>query len=140
MKRFALLLTAAIGPAPINTFAAPTLDDGDDRLNLRVLYAGKPDHARARDFIQFLDAHFVNPMATSYETITAEEAKDYDVIIFDWPSILPRDENGDVLRDNFRLQSPKQPSLPEDWDRPSIVIGGPGQNIAGMFRSKIDWL
>ena len=110
-----------------------------DKLELRVLYTGDPENDRTADFTRFLEEHFAHVGSTSYETFTAEDADGYDVVIFDWPTIYPRDENGEVLRDNFSLKMPGAPRLPADWDKPSILIGSAGQRLFDR-RSKFDWL
>ena len=111
-----------------------------EKINLKVLYAGNPDSPRTKDFVSFLGQHFARVGETSYETFKADEAKGYDVVIFDWTSIYPRDKDGKIAPKSTSLNSPKTPGLSPDFDRPAVLIGAAGGSLAGQFRLKIDWL
>lgn len=112
----------------------------DEKINLKVLYAGNPGSPRAKDFVAFLGRHFARVGATDYEKFKPEEAKDFDVVVFDWTSIYPRDESGKIAEKAGGLRSPKAPRLPADFDRPAVLIGAAGADVAGPLRLKIDWL
>jgi len=79
--------------------------------------------------------NFAEPM----RKFTEADAKGYDVIIFDWTSIYPRDEDGKLKEKFDRLNSPTPPKLPEDFDRPSILFGAAGGYVAMPLRLKLDW-
>jgi hypothetical protein len=111
-----------------------------EKVNLRVLYAGNPGSPRAKDFVSFLGQHFARVGATDYEKFKAEEAKGFDVVVFDWTSIYPRDEGGKIDSKAASLRSPKAPRLPPDFDRPAVLIGAADGDVAGPLRLKIDWL
>jgi hypothetical protein len=91
-----------------------------EKFDVKVLYAAKPGDARTKDFVAFLQQHFVRVGETDYEKFKPEEAKDFDVVIFDWPSIYPRDKDGKIEEKRAGLNSPKHLKLTEDFDRPAI--------------------
>jgi hypothetical protein len=112
----------------------------DEPFPLKVLYAGNPGSDREKDFKTFLEKHFAKVGATDYRKFTAGDAKGFDVVIFDWTSIYPRDKAGKVLEKFDRLNSPDpRPELSEGYDRPTILIGAAGGFVAQPLRLKIDW-
>src|SRR5262249_46728566 len=111
-----------------------------EKLNVRVLYAGNPDSARAKDFVSFLRQQFANVGEANYEKFKEDDAKSFDVVIFDWTSIYPRDKDGKIDHKFTGLHSPKAPHLSPAFDRPAILIGAAGGFLAGKSRLKIDWL
>jgi hypothetical protein len=62
------------------------------------------------------------------------------VVIFDWPSIYPRDKDGKIAPKLTSINQPKPPKLPEDFDRPAILIGAAGSSATSQLRLKINWL
>ena len=111
-----------------------------ETIQLKVLYAGKPGDARTKDYVAFLQQHFVRVGETDYEKFKPEEAKDFDVVIFDWPSIYPRDKDGKISPKFTGLNSPHPPKLLENFDRPAILIGAAGSSATNQLRLKINWL
>ena len=113
-----------------------------ERQNLDILYAGKPGSERMADFKQFLSEHFERVETTSLETFTAEQADDYDVVVFDWVGVYRRTADGNIDRDNFGLDTPRTPELPADYDKPTVLVGVLaaqfGQNPKNKL--KFDWL
>ena len=111
----------------------------DEAIALKVLYAGNPGSERERDFVSFLQEHFVKVGKADYQTFTEDQAKGYDVVIFDWTSIYPRYNDGKIKKELNGLKSPTAPRLPEQYDRPTILIGAAGGFLAMQLRLKIDW-
>jgi hypothetical protein len=109
-------------------------------IDLKVLYAGNPGSDREKDFKTFLEDHFAKVGTTDYEKFTEGEAKSYDVVIFDWTSIYPRDEHGKIPQQLSELKSPTPPQLAPEFGRPAILIGAAGGSMAGPLKLKIDWL
>jgi hypothetical protein len=109
-------------------------------IDLKVLYAGNLGSDREKDFKAFLSEHFARVGTTDYRKFKDESAKGYDVVILDWTSIYPRDENGKILAKIDGLNSPDPiPTLSEGYDRPTILIGAAGGFVAQTLRLKIDW-
>jgi hypothetical protein len=112
-----------------------------EKVNLKVLYAGNPGTSRTKDFVSFLNRHFAKVGETNYEQFKSEEADGYDVVIFDWTSIYPRDKDGKIDKDlSSGLHSPKVPKLSADFDRPAVLIGAAGGSLSMGLALKIDWL
>jgi len=130
------LLAAALAALTVSGQPAAAAE----KVHLKVLYAGNPGSPRAKDFVAFLGQHFARVGATDYEKFKAEEAKGFDVVVFDWTSIYPRGEGGKIDSKVTSLRSPKAPRLPADFDRPAVLIGAAGGSLAGPLRLKIDWL
>ena len=112
---------------------------GAGRIDLRVLYAGNPDSERMQDFERFLNEHFAKVTTADYREFTPETANDYDVVIFDWTSIYPRDANGKVTFDVAGISSPKPPKLDRTFDRPVVMIGAAAGSIANQLQIAINW-
>lgn len=112
----------------------------EKNIDVKVLYAGKPGDARTKAYVAFLQQHFVRVGETDYEKFKPDEAKGFDVVIFDWPSIYPRDKDGKIVPKFSHLNSPKSPKLPEDFDRPAVLVGAVGGYLGGQLKLKIDWL
>src|SRR5437764_118584 len=74
-----------------------------EKANVRVLYAGNPGSARTKDFVSFLRQHFTRVGETSYEKFKPDEAKGFDVVVFDWTSIYPRDKEGKIAEKITRM-------------------------------------
>lgn len=130
------ILTAALAALML----ASQVVASDEKIDVKVLYAGKPGDARTKDFVAFLKKHFVRVGETDYEKFKPDEAKGFDVVIFDWPSIYPRDKDGKITPKFTSLNSPKPPKLPEAFDRPAILIGAAGSSATGQLQLKINWL
>jgi hypothetical protein len=125
-----LAALAALGPT---AWAA-------EKIDLKVLYAGNPGSARAKDFASFLRRHFTKVGEINYDKFREAEAKGFDVVVFDWTSIYPRDKAGKISPKITRIDTPKAPELSASFDRPAILIGAAGGTLAGRLRLKIDWL
>ena len=122
--------TLALGLTLTATWAVATPATSQEKIALDVLYAGTPDSAWTADFVGFLREHFSTVGTTSYTNFQAEEANPYDVVIFDC----------EIRPQPGRIGLEPRPKLPEDFNRASVMIGGPGTLLAESFKSKIDWL
>ena len=129
--------TAALAAAALTLLGTASRADGPG--DLKVLYAGNPGSDREQDFVSLLREHFAEVGTVSYERFEEDDADDYDVVIFDWTSIYPRDEDGKIKEEFTGLNSPTPPELSEDYDRPTILIGAAGGYVARPLRLKLDW-
>lgn len=111
----------------------------DEPIPLKVFYAGNPSSDREKDFASLLEKHFVKVGTADYQKFEPGQAKDYDVVILDWTSIYPRDENGKIKEKFDGLNSPIPPNLSNEYDRPTILIGAAGGFAAQSLQLKIDW-
>jgi hypothetical protein len=89
-------------------------------ISLKVLYAGNPGSDREKDFRALLAEHFARVGTTDYRTFAEGQAKGYDVVILDWTTIYPRDEQGKIKSGpNMTIHSPTLPKLAESYMRSS---------------------
>jgi hypothetical protein len=109
-------------------------------IPLAVLYAGNPGSDREKVFTAFLGEAFNKVAATDYRAFKQDDAKGYDVVILDWTSIYPRDDQGKLKEKFTGLNSPKPPVLSKDFDRPTILIGAAGGFATQRLSLKINWL
>jgi hypothetical protein len=110
--------------------AGAAVADPDGKINLRVLYAGRPGDARTAEFVAFLGQHFTKVGEASYSDFEPKMADGYDVVLFD------------AAREPVpnRIGLPPKPKLPPDYDRASVLIGGAGVMAVEPFKPKLDWL
>jgi hypothetical protein len=113
---------------------------GGEPIALKLLYAGNPGSDRERDFTTFLGKSFAKVGTTDYRTFKEDDAKGYDVVILDWTSICPRDDQGKIEKTFRGLNSPKPPTLTSTFDRPTILIGAAGGFATMQSQLKINWL
>jgi hypothetical protein len=104
--------------------------DPADKINLRVLYAGRPGDARTAEFVAFLGQHFTKVGEASYSDFEPKMADGYDVVLFD--AARERVPN--------RIGLPPKPKLPPDYNRASVLIGGAGVMAVEPLKTKFDWL
>ena len=133
------LLISALSFVDVQAASTAGEKPAAEKSPLRVLYAGKPGSEREADFAKFLGARFETVKTGNYETFTPADAEDFDVVIFDWPSIYPRDENGKVDFKNNDLKQPKPPEIDGKFSRPTILIGGAGGGLAQKLNTAINW-
>jgi hypothetical protein len=112
----------------------------DEPFDLKVLYAGEPGSDREKDFVSHLGMHFTKVGKAAYQRFTEDQAKGYDVVIFDWGWIYPRDKSGKIDTQSSSLNLPSAPALSQRYDRPTILVGAAGGILGMSVRLKIDWL
>ena len=122
------ILLAAVGAVWCAGAAAA---DPAGKINLRVLYAGRPGDARTAEFVAFLGQHFTKVGEASYSDFEPAMANDYDVVLFDAASKRTTPNS---------LGLPKRPKLPPDYNRASVLIGGAGVMAVMPLAPKLDWL
>ena len=91
------------------------------KFDLTILYAGHPDTAREKDFVQFLSKHFTEVKTGDLAKFTARQAEDSDVVILDY------DGNG--------FEAPL-PRLSRKYTRSTITVGVAGGLLAHSMRLK----
>ncbi len=102
-------------------------------IKLKVLYAGNSGSDRAKDFAAFLEK-------VDFGKFQEADAKDYDVVLFDWTSIYPRDKEGKINNSAGSITMPPAPHLSPDFAKATILIGAAGGQVAGTRQLKINWL
>ncbi len=89
-------------------------DDGPDKINLKILYAGLLDTDRQKDFVKFLSGHFIEVGIGDYLNFKPDQAEGFDVVILD--------------HDGAEYWAPR-PDVPRDYSRATITMGVPGALI-----------
>ena len=136
------LLALTAGPRDMNCLrssgtGSPT---AAEQADIKVLYAGHVDSARAKDFTSFLGQHFAKVTAIDLGKVRDADARGYDVVLIDWTSIYPRDKDGKISNDNRGLLTIPSIQLSRDFDRPTVLIGAAGGQFSHGRQLKIDWL
>jgi hypothetical protein len=98
----------------------PVLSFGAD-LPQKVLYIGH----RADEFAPFLKEHFAKVESVTRETFKLPQAKNFDVVILDWP------QSGG-MRGAWLDGSPL--GKREDWAKPTVLLGSAGLNLAVAWK------
>lgn len=113
----------------------------EEKIDLKVIYAGNSASDRAEDFTAFLEKHFTGVTAMDFGKFKEADADGHDVVIFDWTSIYNRDDSGKIDNKSGSLISmPPSPRLSQNFARPTILIGAAGGQVAGTLQIKINWL
>ena len=124
MKRtlFALVLVLLVLPC-----VGEQASSHDDKIPLRILYAGMPNTTRQQDFVSFLGEHFSTVKTVDVLTFTEAQAEDSDVVILDKDGIQWGSRGGDPLTDL---------KLPETYSRATLALGIPGSFLLDRMRLK----
>ena len=126
LKNLVLILTAAVCWA----WCQPTLGADPEKIGLSVIYYGKLDSARGRDFVSFLHLHFSKAGQGDLAAFGTKEAAGYDVAILDYDELK-------VVKN--RIQMP--PILFESsYSRPMMTLGATGALVCDRLRLKTGYL
>lgn len=115
-------------PAIAVILALPIGAAAQDRsLNpaLHVAFVGELESARGKDFVEFLRAQFPRVDTIERAKCSPEQLRTADVVVLDWPQ-----EEGVMAK--FHKKEPCKDLLGERarWDRPTVLIGSAGLNLA----------
>ena len=98
---------------------------GEEKINLRILYAGHPGSEREKEFIQFLTNHFSKAETGDLATFQEIQAENFDVIILDY--------------DGEGFKAPR-PQLSSEYVRPTVTVGVAGALICSNLSLKTGYL
>ncbi len=101
------------------------------KLDLRVLYAGEPDHERTADWRRFLDGAVREVGVADVARLSRADTTGFDIVIVDTPP--PFDDAG-------KFKGRKVAELPGDWDRATVALGYGAGMILRNREIKLDWL
>ena len=93
----------------------------ESALSLRVLYIGH----RPSEFEPFLKGHFTKVESTPRESFQPQSAKDFDVVLLDWPQ-------SDLERQQRVGTSPL--GKRDEWAKPTVLLGSAGLNLAVAWK------
>ncbi|MHC4120229.1 MAG: hypothetical protein ACYSWO_22275 [Planctomycetota bacterium] len=107
--------------------AAAQQAPAENKISLRVLYAGMPDTDRQKDFVSFLSRHFAKVESVDVMSFQPEQAAGSDVVILDKDGIQWRERGGNPL---YEI------GLPKSYNRATIALGTPGAFLYDRMRLK----
>jgi len=87
---------------------------GEERIPLKILYAGKLDDRRTGEYRAFLEGYFQKVGVASYVTLKEAETEPYDVVILDWPELPPQKPE---------TREPIVPPISQAYTRPTVLVG-----------------
>ncbi len=96
-----------------------------EKIALRILYAGLQNTDRAKDFVEFLAAHFQRVETTDYITFTGNDTGDFDVVIIDYDGLNTR---------------AAQPKVSRSYARATVTVGVPGALLCRRLSLKTGYL
>lgn len=112
-------------PPEAQQVVKPQNTDVSEKIDLSILYTGLPKTDRAKDFVDFLKAHFKQVETTDYNTFTGSHPADFDVAIID--------HNG------LDIRAPR-PNISRQYARATVTVGVPGAFICSNLSLKTGYL
>lgn len=105
--------------------AAPA-QDRSLNPSLHLAFVGELQSERGKDFVQFLRAQFHRVDAIERNGCTPALLRTADVVVLDWP------QQQGVIEWMQDKQKPHHNPLGElrRWDRPTVLLGSAGLNVA----------
>lgn len=85
-----------------------------EKISLSILYAGKPESARANDFARFLREHFTKVEVTDAAKFTPAQSASCNVVILDF-------DRAEKLK------------LPLDYSTPTVLQGMSGAHVGSSL-------
>lgn len=118
-------------PLPLLVLFVAPLPAQDRALNppLHVAFVGDLQGARGADFVKFLRGQFARVDAVERAGCAPEQLRGADVVVLDWP------QDQGVLGWLQDKDAPRRLPLGElaRWDRPTVLIGSAGLNLAAAW-------
>lgn len=93
---------------------------------LKVLYVGDRDSARARHFQGFLKHNLGRIDVVSRDGFRKSDADEFDVVLLDWP------QNDSAQNDRKSGRSPLGDR--DEWEKPTVLLGSAGLNLAVVWK------
>lgn len=112
------------------TSAAGGADTASPKTDVRVIYFGHLQSARAQDFVGFLEKHFSKVGQGDLDTFRESEAAGYDVTILDYDEVK-------VVTNH--IQMPKT-IVSKKYLRPTVTIGATGALVCEQLGLKTGYL
>jgi hypothetical protein len=98
---------------------AQPASNAEEKIKLRIFYAGHPGSEREKDFASFLKQHFTQVGTGDLANFDGAQAKEADVVLLDYDG------------DGFKAP---RPDLGKDYRRATVTVGV----VGGMFCSRMD--
>ena len=128
MRTFSVILLLVVVILGLSLGDLSAKAEQQEKIALRILYAGTPGSMREKDWLGFLKKHFTKVASADLKGFTGKESSDFDVLILD------SDYSG------RRAFSAPRPSLVKDYSRPTVTVGAVGAMICDGMRLKTGYL
>lgn len=132
------MMLRSLALASLALASAAPQERAAEKIALRVLYAGRPDSGREKEFVDLLGRHFEKVGSIHLKAASTTAAKDWDVVVLDWVSIYARDEKGAIVKGKGLSMPPVK--LDPGFSRATVMIGATGGSVGGAQKLKLDWL
>ena len=96
-----------------------------EKMDVRLLYVGKPDSSREKDFVEFLTKHFKEVKTGDLAKFSESQTDGFDVVVLDWEG------------DGFKAP---RPQLSRQYARSTITVGVAGAIICDRLGLKSGYL
>lgn len=117
MRYAAVCLAIVVGMAGWSPAREP------NKVNLAVLYVGRPSTPRGKAYQEFLRRHFQWVKATEWPGFVPEQANSFDAVLLDWSQ-------------EERPPKPMSPLGPRQaWNKPTVLLGSAGLLLAEAWDS-----
>ena len=125
-------LTESAAPGPETGMAEvsaevskETVEHGNDKIDLKILYAGHPGSEREKALVTFLGEHFKDVQTCDLKDFKEDQAEGFAVTVMDYDG------------DGFKAP---RPHLSRDFSRPVMTVGVAGAFICGNLNLKMGYL
>jgi len=102
-----------------------TAEQGSDKIDLKILYAGHPGSQREEALVTFLRKHFTEVQTCDLKGFKEDQAEGFAVTVMDYDG------------DGFKAP---RPHLSREFFRPMMTVGVPGALICGNLSLKMSYL
>ena len=102
-----------------------TSEQGTDKIDLKILYAGHPGSEREEALVSFLREHFAEVQTCDLKGFKEDQAEGFAVTVMDYDG------------DGFKAP---RPHLSRDFSRPVMTVGVAGAFICGNLNLKMGYL
>lgn len=124
-RRFSALLIALTVLLAAQAWRGQCQTPSQEKMPLRLLYAGHPGSAREADFVGFLKQYFRQVDTGDLAKFNGSQAADVDVVLLDYDG------------DGFKAP---RPNLPANYSRATVTIGVIGAFICDQRSLKTGYM
>lgn len=121
---------ATVALSCLTAHATEPLPSAQGKTSLAVLYVGYPQTSREKDFVDFLEKHFVKVGRGNLDAFRESDVDGYDAVILDY---------GELKIVKNAIQCPKVP-FGDRYSRPTVTIGATGALVCDRLKLKTGYL
>jgi hypothetical protein len=108
---------------------AATAQDPSLNPALHVAFVGELQSERGADFVKFLRQQFARVDGVERSTCTPDQLRTADVVVLDWP----QSEGVMAWMQDKKKERHNPLGELERWDRPTVLVGSAGLNLAAAW-------